>query len=355
MTHAENRHYGCRITDDLVYRGLRTIILENQWLRVGVLLDKGADIFQFLDKQTDTDFLWRSPNGIVNPQTFRETIANQSGSFLDHYHGGWQEIFPGGGPVNYRGADLGLHGEVTHLGWDYQILVDKENEIAIRLSVKCLRTPFLLQRTLRLTNEKPVLFIDETITNLSPEPQEFMWGHHPAFGTPFLHEGVKITIPSATAAAHSPMFAASGILEPGQEFVWPNLQVAGKKMDLSLVQSADAGFSELIYLKDLSAGWYAILDEEKEVGFGLTWPLDVFPYIWFWLVYGKAPGYPWWNRVYCLALEPWTSIPNQLNEAIARGTQKILEGGGSLSVSLAAVVIHGKRSVQEIKPDGSVL
>jgi hypothetical protein len=151
------------------------------------------------------------------------------------------------------------------------------------------------------------------------------------------------------------MFASSGVLEPGQDFIWPNALVGEKKVDLSIVPSPDAGFAELIYMKDLSAGWYAIIDEEKEVGFGLTWPLDVFPYIWFWLVYGKAPGYPWWDRVYCLALEPWTSIPNQLNESISKGTQKHLEGGGSLSVSLAAVAIHGKRSVQEIKPDGTVL
>jgi hypothetical protein len=355
MTSAENRHYGCRITDDLVFKGLRTIILENEFLRVRVLLDKGADIFQFLDKKTDTDFLWRSPNGIVNPTRYRETIAHSSGSFLDFYHGGWQEIFPGGGPVNYRGADLGLHGEVTHLSWEYDILTDREDEIAVRFSVKCLRTPFKLERTLRLVKNQPVLHIDETVTNLSPEDQDFMWGHHPAFGAPFLRPGLRVHIPAGKASAHSPKFASSGILEPGKEFVWPKADVDGRVVDLSVVPSNEDGFCELIYLKDLAAGWYAVMDEENEIGFGLSWPLDVFPNLWFWLVYGKAPGYPWWDRVTCIALEPWTSIPNNLDEAIKQGTQHTLKGGGSLSVSLTAVAIHGKRNIQKINLDGSIL
>lgn len=355
MPTAETRHYGCRITDDLVYKGLRTIFLENEVLRVGVLLDKGADIFQFLDKQNDTDFLWRSPNGIVDPRRYRETIANTSGSFLDFYHGGWQEIFPGGGPVNYRGADLGLHGEVTHLGWEYDILTDREDEIVVHLSVKCLRTPFKLERTLRMVKNKPVLFIDETLTNLSPEAQDFMWGHHPAFGAPFLKPGVRVLVPAGKGAAHSPKFSPSGILEPGKEFAWPYAEVDGRTFDLSNVQVDQEGFCELIYLKNLAAGWYAVMDDVNEIGFGLAWPLDVFPNLWFWLVYGKAPGYPWWDRVTCLALEPWTSIPNNLDEAIKHGTQHTLKGGGSLSVSLTAVAIRGKRDIQKINPDGSIL
>jgi len=354
MTCASARHYGCRITDDLVYKGLRTLFLENELIRVGILLDKGADIFQFLDKKTDTDFLWRSPNGITDPRRYRETIAHSSGSFLDFYHGGWQEIFPGGGPANYRGADLGLHGEVTHLGWEYEILADRENEIAVRLSVNCLRTPFRLERTLRLKAGQAVLFIDEVLTNLSPEDQDFMWGHHPAFGVPFLHAGLRLLVPAQTGQVHSPRFASSGIFEPGLEFPWPQVPAASGVVDLSHVPSPAAGYADLIYLKDLQSGWYALMDPEKEIGFGLSWPADIFPYIWFWLVYGRAPGYPWWDQVYCLALEPWTSMPNSLSEAARLNTQRHLKGGGTLAFSMAAVAIHGNPAIREIHPDGSI-
>ncbi len=354
MISGKYRHYGCRIIDEINYKGMRTIFLENELLRIGILLDKGADIFQFLYKPTDTDFLWRSPRGLFDPRKYRATSSTTEAAFLDYYHGGWQEIFPGGGPTNYRGAELGLHGEVTHLGWDYIIKEDTPEEISIELSVECNRTPFKLERVMCLKRGKAALFFEEKLTNLSPNKQEFMWGHHPAFGAPFLRKGLKLYIPAEDVEVHNPAFAASGILEPGSCFKWPSIDLDDRSIDFSKIQGPEAGFSELLYLKNLSSGWYALLDQEKKIGLGLAWPIEVFPYVWFWLVYGKAPGYPWWDRVYCIALEPWTSIPNNFSEAQKRRTPGLLEGGEELEVAFTAVVINGEEKVKSVNLDGSI-
>lgn len=351
---AQYRHYGCRVTDDLVYKGLRTLVLENELIRAGILLDKGADLFEFRYKPTDTDFLWRSPNGLVNPYRLTPTKATADGAFLDSYHGGWQEIFPGGGPANYRGAELGLHGEVTHLPWEYDLIEDTPERIAVRLTTNCIRTPFRLERIMRVESGNPALYLEERLTNLSPEPQEFMWGHHPAFGAPFLREGVRLFIPAEQVEVHEPRFAASGILEPGASFAWPIAPAPGGGIDLSRVPGPEAGYSELLYLKDLKAGWYAVLDPDKEVGIGLAWPKAVFPHLWFWLVYGRAPGFPWWNRTYCIALEPWTSAPNSLDKAAAMGTQAHIQGGETLAVQMCAVALAGRKTVTAIELDGTV-
>lgn len=354
MPIAEYRNFGCRVTDDLIYKGMRTIFLENDLIRVGVLLDKGADIFQFLHKPSDTDFLWRSPRGLIDPDRVTASRASASGAFLDSYHGGWQEILPGGGPANYRGAELGLHGEVTHLGWDYDLLEDNPERVAIKVKVECLRTPFRLERIMRLQAGKPVLYFEETLSNLSPSRQYFMWGHHPAIGAPFLKEGVRVIVPAGEAEVHSPRFATSGILPPGATFEWPGSRVDGRTIDLSSVPAPDAGYAELVYLKGLSDGWYAVLDSEKRLGIGLAWPLDVFPYLWYWMVFGTAPGYPWWDRVFVIALEPWTSIPNNLDEATARGVQRTIEGGERLNIAFATAVITGRETVRKIHLDGTV-
>lgn len=354
MPQAKYRHYGCRIMDDLSYKGMRTLFLENDLIRVGVLLDKGADIFQFLYKPTDTDFLWRSPQGLVRPDRFNPTRASASGSFLDNYHGGWQEILPGGGPHDYRGAELGLHGEVTQLGWDFDILRDDPEEISVRLVVECVRTPLRLERVMRLELGKPTLFLEETLTNLCPEEIDFMWGHHPAIGAPFLREGVRLFVPAEVGEIHAPQFALSSIFEPGSRFHWPIVAAGDRQVDLSCVPDENGGFADLMYLSELKGGWYAVLDPQKSLGFGLAWPKEVFPYLWFWQVYGSAPGYPWWDRVYCIALEPWTSIPNNFMKAVEAGKQAHLRGGGSLTVPLCATVISDRNSVSNIATDGSI-
>jgi len=355
MPAAQYRHYGCRIMDDLTYKGLRALFLENELIRIGILLDKGADLFSFLHKPTDTDFLWRSPQGLISPDRFTPTQSSASGSFLDHYHGGWQEILPGGGPAIYHGAELGLHGEVTHLGWDCDLVEDTPQKVLVRLSVNCIRTPLRLEREMWLEAGCPTLFFRETLTNLSNETLDFMWGHHPAFGAPFLRQGVRLFIPAGRAIVHDPRFALSGKLEPGAQFTWPDTELNGEPLDLSFVPGPEAGFAELIYLEELTAGWYAVLDPEKRVGIGLSWPVDIFPYLWFWMVYGQAPGYPWWNRAYVIALEPWTSIPNSLEKALDLGTGAHLKGGEQISVSLSATAITGLETVTKINPDGSIL
>lgn len=355
MPAAAYRHYACRILDDLLYKGYRTVFLENDLLRIGILLDKGADLFQFTYKPADLDYLWRSPVGLLHRDRFVATRASSSGAFLDAYHGGWQEILPGGGPAEYRGAELGLHGEVTHLGWEMDILEDSPEQVAIRLSVACVRLPLRLERVMRLQRGQPTLFIEETVTNLSPGPVDFMWGHHPAFGAPFLKAGVQLFIPAAGGRVHAPQFAPNGVFTPGQEFTWPHIQDrAGRLVDLSQVPGPQAGFADLLYLQGLSDGWYALLDPDSGLGFGLAWDKRVFPYLWFWLEYGGHSDYPWWDQVYCLALEPWTSIPNGLPQALQAKTVLTLKGGESQTVQLIATALANRQQVKHISLDGTI-
>ena len=79
---------GCRITTDWTYKGMRTLIIENEYIRVVSLLDKGSDIMEILYKPLDIDFMWHSPLGYRNPSMFIESRARSDGSFLDYYGGG---------------------------------------------------------------------------------------------------------------------------------------------------------------------------------------------------------------------------------------------------------------------------
>ena len=55
-----NRNYGCRYKE-VIYRGLKNIILENEKIRIRIVVERGTDIMEFLYKPMDIDFLWKGP------------------------------------------------------------------------------------------------------------------------------------------------------------------------------------------------------------------------------------------------------------------------------------------------------
>ena len=71
-------------------------------------------------------------------------------------------------------------------------------------------------------------------------------------------------------------------------------------------------------------------------------------------MYHGTPGYPWYRQNYNLAIEPQSSMPEGLNEAIAAGTALYLEGGASLDLTLRTIVYEGITRVDSITPDGKV-
>lgn len=355
MIHVYNRHYGCRISDNYTYFGLRTIILENGYLRIGILVDKGTDIFEFLHKPSDTDFLWRSPIGIRNPGPDVPSSVLHESSFHDYYEGGWQEIFPNGGEsCEYKGTQHGLHGELWARAWDYEIITDTAEKVEVKFNVRTILTPFYIEKTLRIEKGKPVLFIDEKVINEGSEEMDFMWGHHVAFGQPFLDNSCVIDIAGAGIEVDDNIEPTCR-LSPGSKSTWPYIVGRNDKtISLAQLPKSDAGISDMVYLTDIKEGWFTITNTSREVGFGLYWSKDVFRHIWYWLVCQGSFGYPWYGRTYNIALEPFSSYPERLTESIKRKTQLKLGPGCSISASLKAVVYTGVKGVENINSKGEV-
>ena len=222
MHYQDERNHGCRVSDAWTYRELKTAILENELLRIVLLIDKGADIYQFVHKPTDVDFLWRSPWGVRDPSKFIPTTGSPWGSWLDVYQGGWQTVLPGGGfPSVYRGADMGLHAEVNTMPWDCAVTEDSQEKVAIRCWVRTYRTPFFFEKTLTLNSGSPVLEIEETLVNEGEEPVHCVWGQHIALGSPFLSEDCVIDLPGGRLFNHPDEWDPNNRLKAGFEGPWP--------------------------------------------------------------------------------------------------------------------------------------
>ncbi|HKG21669.1 MAG TPA: hypothetical protein VKC34_07200, partial [Blastocatellia bacterium] len=150
QTYDHNRNYGCRLME-FVYEGYRCVALENEKLRVTFIADKGTDIYEFLYKPRDVDFLWRSRLGLRARAHFVPSSPRASGPHMDYYEGGWQELFPNCGALSlHQNAEVGQHGEVLLLPWRYVITRDDPEEVQVRFDVRTVRTPFHLVKTVTL-------------------------------------------------------------------------------------------------------------------------------------------------------------------------------------------------------------
>ena len=351
--YTHERNYGCRLTE-YVYKGLRTIALENELLRISVLADKGSDIFEFLYKPLDVDFMWRSPWGVRDPARFVATDHHRASAFLDYYEGGWQDCLPSGGnPGEYQGLPFGAHGETPTIPWEYRIVEDTPDCVAIQLWVRTYRTPLYVEKTLSLERDRAVLKIEELIVNEGRVPIDLMWGQHPALGAPFVDETCRIDLPGArvhcTSLTSNTRFAA-GIHD------WPMVPGRdGGVIDLRDVASAEADTSDTLFLDQLQEGWYAVTNTRRQVGFAMAWPLEVFPALWFWQVYGGAYTAPWYGRTYNIALEPFSTVQPTVAQAVQDGSAHVLGPGQKLEATFAAIAYAGVDRVRGVSPEGQII
>ena len=326
---------------------MRTVFLENEKLRVGVLADKGTDVIEFNYKPRDLDFVWLSAGGVRNPTSYLSTSPDSLATFLDYYPGGWQEIFPNGGaPSSHLGARFGQHGEVSNLPWDYEIVEDDEGAVAVRFSTRTQKTPFHLEKELRLRSGQSYLVVEETLKNESEVSLHAMWGHHIAFGRPFLEEGCRIRLPEgATVVPHEePIHPEGRRIKGGRAYAWPIVEdEAGASVDLSVLPEAGT-MSEMLYLKDLSEGWYEVENPKKALALRVEWDVEQMPYLWFWQEYGASGFYPWYGRHYNIGLEPFSSYPtNGIAEAVSNGTAMLVGAREERRFSMGVEVLEGSK------------
>jgi uncharacterized protein DUF4432 len=348
----------CHLREFKLDRGYRAVALENQYLSITLLPEKGADIYSLVYKPRKMDVLWKSPWGLKRPGT-GITMAGSSteAAWMDHYEGGWQEIFPNGGDdCIYKGAPLCFHGEASILPWDYTVLHRSGSRITVEFSVRLYRSPFSLRRCVTVERNLPAVLFEEKLINEGEEDMHFMWGHHPAYGLSFLSGDCRLQVHARTYQEHDTELSPTSRIPAGCSGAWP--MVVGKNgqaIDLSIIPRTEDRVSELGYLCDLEDGWYGLTNQKEGFGVGLAWPKEVFKYLWFWRELRGSFGYPWYGTCYVAAVEPFTSVPGSgLAKAIEKGTSPVLAAGSSLQVHLAAAFFEAEGELENISTEGIV-
>ena len=297
--------------------GWRALAVGDDVLRAIVLPERGAELHSLVHVPTETELLFQAPWGLHPPSPERT-------SFLDRYAGGWQELFPSANDETiYGGETIPFHGEVALLPWECE-----ERDEALVCRVRCERTPFLLERTLRFDGR---LVVEERVTNEGDDVAHFTWGHHLVLGPPFLEAGSRLEVPAHTIVTIPELWEDTARLEPGQRSPWPHARLReGGTVDLRIVPGPEAASHDDVYLTDLDDGLVTVESSRLRVRLGFDH--ELFRWLISWQPYGGALDEPLAGS-YALGIEPWVSrLP--LGQAVEAGEAIELPPGASLETTL---------------------
>lgn len=288
----------------------RAIVVENESLRLTVLPELGAKIYDIIHKDTGRNLLWHNPR--VQPRK-----VPFGSRFDDVWSGGWDEIFPNDaeslvGPERY--PDMG---EAWALPWDYEI-EETDGAVTLTTTVKTPITPAEIKRRLTLEGREPGFTVQYEIRNLSPNEIRFLWKIHPAFE---INEECKIDIPAGRALIdrrYARYFSQA-------QYSWPLVRSkSGMTVDISEVDPARNDCT-LHYVTDLREGVFRFVDKKNGIVSTLRFDRSIMNNVWLFLAYGG------WRGHYTAVIEPSTSYPYDLATAIRQGHCATLRGGETLS------------------------
>lgn len=328
---------GARISTAWHYRGLQTVILENEFLRIDVFPQAGAKIYNFIDKQLDYNFMWHHPR-------IELSQVPLGLSYDDHFSGGWDELFPNDAPGLFQGTMLPDHGELWCRSWDYDVIKDTPEEVVLYLCHRGAVTSSIVEKWITLRADELSVRFHHKITNIGKDPIDFLWKLHPALNATKYH---RVDVPGARSEFVGPEW--SRLDNPIMNFQWPIARNSkGEEVDLRSVLPIESGKRDFVYVSELREGWCALTDTKNHVGFALKFPLNIFPYVWLFMPAGG------WRDIHTVILEPCTAYPKDLNIAVKQGSIAHLAPGEKLECEVMSIVYHGIDSVSNISEEGNV-
>lgn len=349
----------CTVQELTLSNNVRAVRLSNPFMSVDVLPDKGADICAIVHRATGVDVMWKSPVGLRRLDAGWSSPQSEV-AWLEHYEGGWQEILPHtGAPETYKGVELSFHGESTLLPWHYEIVQAAGDEIIVDFSVNLFRSPFRLERRMVMNAQSSHVRLIEKVTNLAGETMDFVWGHHPAYGAPFIGEHARVHTNAQTLFTDPSYDHEFCVVVPGETTEWPYAKGKdGSQVDKRAITPQSRRNFFMGYLSNFAGDpWYAVTNAALKVGIGVAWTPNAFRYLWLWQEMNASQGFPFYQRSYTMALEPHSSYPHGLvNIMNTNKTHHTLEAGASLNAELTFAMfdVNEEKTIQRVGLDGAI-
>lgn len=317
-----------------------TITLSSSMFEVAVAPERGGDLVQIVDRATGIPTLSVSPTADTTTPT---ALAGDSmARWLNGYPGGWQFLTPNAGHEReHDGILQGYHGESALSSWT----VLAASESSLELGARLITAPFELHR--RIVVDDAGLAVTDTVRNLSEDPVSARMLQHPAFGAPFLDEHSYLVTDARTLIADA---EAPGTLAEADASGSPRTVLAPGPVASSVALPGPGSRQSLFAaLTDFPESEPAVVFASPTHGFGmeLSWQREHYPMAWLWIEANAGSGWPWFRRMYAIAVEPGNILPGvgETSIGIPRGGEgTTIPGLGSVTsvVRLRRVALHAR-------------
>ena len=243
-----------------------------------------------------------------------------------------------------------MHGEAAVMPWRAEVVVENDDAVEVVLEIELLLAPLRLERRMRLERGRRVIALQERLSNVGSMAVDFIWGHHPAIGAPFLSSECRIDIGARELAVDSDYTSTWLPLAPGSRVAWEGRI----REELSKLPAAGVRRDMVAYFLGFEQGWWAVTNRRLGVGLGFAWDPAMFPFVCFWHELGASEGFPWFGRGYALALEPVTSWPASGIAHVVRttGTQRSIAPAETIETEVWAAIYDSDWGVERIEPGG---
>ena len=255
-------------------------ILENGSARAEIIPHQGARVRSLTDLHTGRELLHRRPVEHWDPEDYLATLD-----------GGWDQMFPNDDPW----LDFPVHGVHWAAGFETDAASThaatfrytfSEPAVTVEHRYELLGAP---RSGLRLT----------TRLRADAEVQPFLWSTHPMLA---VGVGWQIDVAEASLEADS--------TDPGRVPAG-SLSASARKTAL-VIPEGGQGWQEILYAP--ATGTASVMSPDRRTGTRITWDTTFFRHLWVVTLSGFE------SVDLALVLEPCTSRPYRLGEAILAGT-----------------------------------
>lgn len=284
---------------------------ENNLIRIVIAPSGGGKIVSIYNKVLQKEFLWNNKNLLFD-------ICQQGTDYDTNFWGGIDELIPNDIPENIDEIDYPDHGEL----WTTPLEYDLSNE-KISVFGKLKLSELYYKKTISLKAGSPEIMLEYTIRNESNAIRHFMWKLHAAL---LIEEG-NIIISSARKAKS--VYPELSKYKDFHEFPWP---VKGDR-DVSIVPPNNNTL-DFFYLYDIPLPEMQLISGRGKHQFSYTYDEKIFPFQWYFASYGQ-----FYNH-YTAILEPSSSMPFSVNEALVKGQCTVL--GSDQEINTLVTIYAGK-------------